>query len=267
MPSKPVAIVFEDGTRCEVLRAEDSFEQANELQPLLEHCKPAPFGEGKKTRYHRKVRDALQLTAEKDRFSVENFDPKPARILKTIQKKLVPHDPGPISAELYSLNVYTNGGHFAPHKDTPRGSENCADETWQLHRFPTLQERAKLRRQVDSADLEGVLPIHAGSSEENDLGLTWLEPLPSAAGSLRRTDKHDDQESPPAAHFHSCEYCPWGYFGNEGSEVDFYTYAALHIDIPPYGRGPRRAMKPLKPVPAARKQPAPKRQPVRKKKT
>ena len=69
------------------------------------------------------MRDALQLKAEKGGFSVENFDPESAGILKKIQRELVPHDPNPISAELYTVNVYTDGGHFAPHKDTPRGSD------------------------------------------------------------------------------------------------------------------------------------------------
>ena len=68
-------------------------------------------------------RDALQLKAENGGFTVENFDPESAGILKKVQRKLVPHDPNPISAELYTVNVYTDGGHFAPHKDTPRGSD------------------------------------------------------------------------------------------------------------------------------------------------
>ena len=124
VPDKPVAIVFKDQTRFEVVRAKSSFEQENELKPLLEHCQPAPFGEGKRTRYDRRVRDALQLKAEKGGFRVENFDPESAGILKKIQRELVPYDPNPVSAELYTVNVYTNGGHFAPHKDTPRGGSN-----------------------------------------------------------------------------------------------------------------------------------------------
>ena len=43
-----------------------------------------------------------------------------------------------------------------------------------------------------------------------------------------------------AAHLHECDYCPWGYFGNESSVVDFYTFAALHIEIPRMGRGVRK---------------------------
>src|SRR5258708_18416842 len=123
IPEEPVILIFRDQTRFEVTRAQNAFEQKRELKPLLEHCKPAPFGDGKKTRYDRNVRDALQLKAERGGFSIEGFEPESAGILKKIQQELVPHDPNPISAELYTVNVYTDGGHFAPHKDTPRGDD------------------------------------------------------------------------------------------------------------------------------------------------
>jgi hypothetical protein len=420
VPSKPVTLVFKDQTRFEVTRAQSPFDQKDELKPLLEQCKPAPFGEGKKTRYDRRVRDALQLKAENRGFTIENFDPESAGILKKVQRELVPHDPNPISAELYTVNVYTDGGHFAPHKDTPRGSdmfgtlvvclpsqfangklvlshrgvvqkfdwgnaiqaqkkpnqlhwtaffgdvdhqieriwrgarvtltyllrrgagsppsrdaagenlaprvqeawqalladetflpdggilaypcchlyhqdarfqqkqspitresttvlkgrdhlvaatalqaglkvtfhpymfENCADETWQLERFPTRKEQTRLGSQMDSTGLESALPIRASSEQEGDFGVTWLEPPPSSDETLWRSEKDHDSELPAAAHLHSCEYCPWGYFGNEGSEIDLYTYAALHIKIPPFGRGLRRASKPLKHAPVKR---------------
>src|SRR5260370_17503581 len=35
---------------------------------------------------------------------------------------MVPQVPDARSAELYKLNVFERGGHFVPHKDTPRGS-------------------------------------------------------------------------------------------------------------------------------------------------
>src|SRR5262249_6516776 len=326
-------------------------------------------------------------------FSIENFDPESAGILKKIQRELIPHDSNPISAELYAVNVYTDGGHFAPHKVTPRGSdmfgtlvvclpaqffygqlvlnhrgvvqkfdwgraiqaqkqanqlhwaaffgdvdhqiervwsgarvtltyllrrgaggppsreasgedlaprvqeawqalladqrflpeggtlgypcchlyhqdarfqrthlpitqqsatmlkgrdhlarvtalqgglkvtfipyvlENCADETWQLDRFPTRQEQARLGSQMDSDDLKNILPIRASSEDEGDFGVTWLEPPPTSDKTTWRSEKEVDAELAAAAHLHSCEYCPWGYFGNEASDVDLYTYA------------------------------------------
>ena len=429
--AKPVTLVFKDRTRFEVHRAQDEFAQRNELKPLLEHCKPAPFGDGKKTRYDRKVRDALQLKAEGGGFAVENFDPESAGLLKEIQRKLVPHDPRRIAADPYTINVYTEGGHFVPHKDTPRGSdvfgtlvvclpsqflngklvlshrgvvqkfnwgeaireqkkpnqlhwvaffgdvdhqieriwggarvtltyllrrgnggaetpeatgqdlapriqeawrtlqadlrflpkggtlgypcchlyhqdarfqreqtaitkssvtmlkgrdhlvaatalqaglevtfnpymfENCADETWQLDRFPTDREKARLRWQMDSTDLENTLPIRA-SSEQGDFGVTWLEPPPTTDSTSWQSKPESDSESPAAAHLHTCDYCPWGYFGNESSEVDLYTYAALHVQIPPVGQGPRQANKSTARTPAKRKRTTRQRKPSRK---
>jgi hypothetical protein len=417
LPDKPVTLVFKDQTRCEVIRAKGPFEQINELKPLLEHCRPAPFGEGKRTRYDRRVRDALQLKAENGDFTVENFDPESAGILKKVQRELIPHDRNRISAELYTVNVYADGGHFAPHKDTPRGSdmlgtlvvclpsqflngklvlrhrgvvqkfdwghaiqvqkkpnqlhwaaffgdvdhqieriwggarvtltyllrrgaggppsrdaagedlaprvqeawqallanpdflpeggvlgypcchlyhqdarfqrkqkpitrqsatmlkgrdhlvaatalqaglkvtfnpymfEDCADETWQLDRFPTRDEQSRLDSQMDSAGLEDTLPIRASSEQKGDFGVTWIEPPPTSDDNSWRSESEDDSGLPAAAHLHSCEYCPWGYFGNEASEVDLYTYAALHIEIPLFGRGHRVANKPLKRTP------------------
>ena len=49
-----MTLVFKDQTRFKVIRAKSAFDQKNELKPLLEHCKPALFGEGKKTRYDRR---------------------------------------------------------------------------------------------------------------------------------------------------------------------------------------------------------------------
>jgi len=54
---------------------------------------------------------------------VEGFDPEALGILATARAALCPRDPSPLRAELYALNVYDSGGHFAPHKDTPRGDD------------------------------------------------------------------------------------------------------------------------------------------------
>ena len=55
-----------------------------------------------------------------------------------------------------------------------------------------------------------------------------------------------DPDLPALMHLHACEYNATGYFGNEGSEVDFYVYCAPHLAIPPYGEG-ARAMTGTKP--------------------
>ncbi len=407
VPSEPIAFRFKDRTRAEVNRAASSFVQGDALKPLLKQCAKAPFGDGKKTRYSRAVRDALQLKAEGGGFAIEGFDPESAGLLAQIQSELAPHDPKPISAELYAVNVYSEGGHFAPHKDTPRGNdmigtlvvclpslfgggqfvlnhrgivqkfdwgeairsqaqpnqlhwaaffgdvdhqiervwsgarvtlayllkrgdsdaptrivsgvdlapriqeawralladksflpkggilgypcchlyhqdarfqstqspitkqsanmlkgrdhlaaatsfeaglevtfnpymfESCVHETWQLERFPTSKEKAKLGRQMDTARLEKALPILGSSEDEGDFGVTWLEDPPKSDEGNREFTADADSLAPAAALLHQCDYCPWGYFGNESSEVDLYTFAALHITIPAFGKGIR----------------------------
>ena len=105
------------------MRATNAFEQERLLEPLIKRCTAAAFGVGRKTRYDRTVRDALQLKAEDGAFSVLHFDPAATGILEQIRRELVPHVPDALTAELYNLNIYATGGHFVPHKDTPRGSD------------------------------------------------------------------------------------------------------------------------------------------------
>jgi hypothetical protein len=112
--------------------------------------------------------------------------------------------------------------------------ENECDETWQLERFPTSKEKSKLRRQVEQADIDRALPVRAHGEDGANFGVTWLEQRPSG------NNAGGDPDLPAAAPFHSCEYCPWGYFGNEAGDANFYTFAALHIDIPQFGQGIRR---------------------------
>jgi hypothetical protein len=123
VPKWPVTICFPDKTRIPVSRAQGAYEQEQLLQPLIARCKPAPFGNGRKTLYDRSVRDALQIKADKGAFSVLHFDPAEAGILEQIRRELTPQVPDPPIAKLYNLNIYATGGHFAPHKDTPR----CGD--------------------------------------------------------------------------------------------------------------------------------------------
>jgi hypothetical protein len=402
-----------------VLRASNAFEQERQLQPLISHCTPAPFGKGRKTRYNRNVRDALQLKAEGGAFSVPDFDPQAAGILEHIRRELLPHDPSSLTAELYSLNLYARDGHFVPHKDTPRGSdmigtlvvclpsqfsngalvlkhhgilatfdwatdietqkeptrlhwaaffgdvdhqiervwfglrvtltyvlrrgegsaplpavdpeaqpglvqdklhtlladrrflpkggtlafpcshlyhqdarfqrqqrplskrtvstlkgrdamvaaaalaeglgvtfcpylvETCADETWQLGRFPSPQEQRALDDRLDPYELEKALDIQDGSADPGDFGLIWVDPPPHFngqptmyPGASGGQPSSPDPDLPAIAHLHECEYSATGYFGNEGSETDFYIYGALHVEFPPYGASPRDATVP-----------------------
>src|SRR5260370_16587252 len=58
--------------------------------------------------------------------------------------------------------------------------ENCADETWQLDRFPTPKEESKLRRQMDSSPLEKTFPIRASAEAAGDFVVTYLNSPPSS---------------------------------------------------------------------------------------
>jgi hypothetical protein len=123
VPDEPLTLCFKDKTQLPVLRASSPFEQEQHLRSLVARCTPAPFGKGRRTRYNRSVRHALQLKAEGDAFSVLNFDPATSGILEQIRHTLLPQDSAPLIADLYNLNIYARDGHFLPHKDTPRGSD------------------------------------------------------------------------------------------------------------------------------------------------
>lgn len=113
-------ISLEDGRLFSVTPAESPYDQAALNEGLSRACAPAKFGAGRRTRYDRSVRDAVQLNASGGAFTV-SFDPGSAGVLEEVRRQLAPADPGAISAELYALNVYGRNGHFVPHKDTPRG--------------------------------------------------------------------------------------------------------------------------------------------------
>jgi hypothetical protein len=412
---QPVTLCFADNTQVRVMRAKDTFEQERLLRSLVERCAPAAFGMGRKTRYDRAVRDALQIKAEGGAFSVLHFDPAAAGVLEQIGRELVPHVREPLTAELYALNVYATGGHFVPHKDTPRGSdmlgtlvvclpaqfengafvvkhrgvfqtydwghaireqaeptrihwaaffgdvdhqiervrgglrvtltyliqrgtnaarssmpgdrvalntlvrqklrallgdrrflakggtlafpcahlyhqdarfqrkqrplsrqtvsvlkgrdhavaaaaigarlkvtlcpymtETCADETWQLDHFPTRHERAALGNQMDPTDVENALAVRASSEDAGDFDVVWVDPPPHFNGQptmypeIAEGQAHSvDPNLPALTHLHACEYSATGYFGNEGGDIDLYIYCALHVAIPPYGKGAR----------------------------
>src|ERR1700683_1894304 len=63
VPEETVTLRFPDNTQIPVVRATDTFEQDRLRRPLVERCEAAAFGMGRKTRYDRTVRDALQIKA------------------------------------------------------------------------------------------------------------------------------------------------------------------------------------------------------------
>lgn len=86
---------------------------------------------------------------------------------------------------------------------------------------------------MELSDLEAALQIVSASSETvGDFGVVWLEQPPRSSTADNERLSQNTADLPVAERLHSCEYCEWGYFGNEASDVDFYIYAALHIQIP-----------------------------------
>ena len=85
---------------------------------LLAHAEPAPYGEGGETKLDKNVRDAQRLVA-RGKAEVHGFDP--ASLLDTIASTLSPGTT--LTAELTDVIVYSTGGKFARHKDTPRTAD------------------------------------------------------------------------------------------------------------------------------------------------
>ncbi|MEP7120817.1 MAG: hypothetical protein ABJE95_07910 [Byssovorax sp.] len=120
---QPVSLRFPDGGTFTVVPASRPYDQDTANEALKQRCVPAAFGKGRKTRHDRSVRDALQLNAAGEAFSVLHFDPASSGLLEKIRRTLAPTDSNPITAELYAVNIYSSDGHFQPHKDTPRGDD------------------------------------------------------------------------------------------------------------------------------------------------
>ena len=87
VPEQPVTLCFSDNTRIAVLRGKDTFEQERLLRPLVERCAAAVFGMGRKTRYDRTVRDALQIKAEGGAFSVLHFECSPQSYITSMSTR------------------------------------------------------------------------------------------------------------------------------------------------------------------------------------
>ena len=93
--------------------------------------------------------------------------------------------------------------------------ETCADETWQLERFPTPREQAALGEQMDPTDLEEALAIRGSSEEAGDFGLTWVDPPPHFngpptmyPGAEAGRAQTQDPELPALAHLHASTVPP-----------------------------------------------------------
>jgi hypothetical protein len=116
--TKPVVLRF-DGKKDIPVGVVMQRTRGDVAKKLARHCSPAVFGVGDETVQDTRVRHGRQRLA-RDGFDVLGFDDELARVLEQVAADLLGSDSGPPRAELYALNLYSRGGHFASHKDTPR---------------------------------------------------------------------------------------------------------------------------------------------------
>lgn len=114
---RPLTIRFADGESIPIGRRPLD---KRTLEPLLARLGPAPVGKGRETVVDPEVRRAQSAKAA-GLFTVEGFDF--GAVLKKIARELTPDAPKAPTAELLDVHVYEQGGHFEPHKDTPRGAD------------------------------------------------------------------------------------------------------------------------------------------------
>ncbi|KAH0834268.1 hypothetical protein J3R83DRAFT_11624 [Lanmaoa asiatica] len=88
-----------------------------ELEDLTEACTPATFGRNDEDVYDESYRKAWKMDGG-DYITGFNLDD--TDIMDTVKSKLLGDDQRQVEAELYKLNVYSQGSFFKPHKDTPR---------------------------------------------------------------------------------------------------------------------------------------------------
>ena len=91
----------------------------DDLRQLKLLCEPASFGKGHVETLDPEYRQALKLSSHKAAF---NFELSNWPILAQIKQVLMPHTDKHISARVDKVNLYTAGGFFKAHKDTPRSN-------------------------------------------------------------------------------------------------------------------------------------------------
>lgn len=117
--SRPLELRF-GGRKNVRLSNEHRMDETALARRLKKQCTPAPFGVGSETRRDPQVRDGDQLLAHDGALAIEGLDLVEMGILEEVRRALCSGSASLPDAELHALNVYTRGGHFVRHKDTPR---------------------------------------------------------------------------------------------------------------------------------------------------
>ena len=196
------------------------------LDELLQYCNPAPFGDLKamETVLDPEVRLAYEV--ESERFKIEREHvymsssrmvvgfPGEAPIKKYIEDKLTPGRY--VDLDRYKLNVYSAGGFFKPHVDSPsshemigtlvlclpsphKGGELCVNHDGLQHVFDFSQhsgDRGRIQWAAFYSDcLHEVKPVLDG----HRVTVTYKITLPNWLSHKRRSDRslqRFDEEAP-----------------------------------------------------------------------
>ncbi|KAF5344303.1 hypothetical protein D9756_011599 [Leucocoprinus leucothites] len=93
-----------------------------DIQDLVDACSPAPFGRGAESVLDDTYRKALKL---EDNLFAWRFNPDSGNFIAQLAHQLSPwakFNKG-FRAEVSKLNIYTQGGFFKVHQDTPRSDQ------------------------------------------------------------------------------------------------------------------------------------------------
>jgi hypothetical protein len=150
--------IYVDAEACGTLAAADGAK-------LLRKGAPAPFGKGGETVLDSSVRHAFAIDSARVKIGdTTSFEAIVGADAVDAFCAWLCRDEPQVEFRLYKLHVYPDGGHFAPHRDTPHGGDHVATAIVEL---PTGY----------AAATAGVLVVTHGSEERRV--------APAAPGHLR----------------------------------------------------------------------------------
>ncbi len=91
----------------------------SQAQDIISQAKRAPFGKGSRTITDASVRNAWEIDADQLSFGNEDWDNTLLKIIGEVKQGLGIEELS-VTASLYKLLVYENGGFFLPHQDSEK---------------------------------------------------------------------------------------------------------------------------------------------------
>jgi hypothetical protein len=95
-----------------------------DIDVILKHSKPSPFGKGSKTVMDETYRRGREIVADKIDFPDSDYDLLESEIAKVVNAMLFV--PRRVELKLYKLAVYRKGGHFDWHMDSTHSDRHHA---------------------------------------------------------------------------------------------------------------------------------------------